>query len=165
MWFGRVATHECQEGSVLAHSTHVAGARIPKGTALTAAHLRQLREAGVQELNVAVLGPSDVNEDTAADQLARGLAGRGVALSRALTGRCNLHATQRGLVVLDEARLRHLNQTDWRLTVATVDQHRLVEAGEPVATVKVIPSRSTRRRFGMPRPSHRSPALCCGSHP
>ncbi len=139
MWFGEVAVVECLEGSVLGHSRMVNGARIPKGTALTATHLKQLTEAGVERIYVAVLDTDDVDEDHAADRLARAAAGGGVSISRALTGRCNLHADVRGLVVIDTDRLRAVNRSSWRLTLATVSQHTLVEPGEQIATVKVIP--------------------------
>jgi len=139
MWFREVAVNECVEGYVLAHSRRVRGARLAKGTALTAAHLQQLTDAGVERIHVAVLTSDDVDEDQAADRLARAAAGVGVSLSRALTGRCNLHADVRGLLIVDEARLRAVNHTSWRLTLATVPQHTLVEPGDQVATIKVIP--------------------------
>ena len=139
MKFGEVDVNDCPIGSVLGHSQRIGSRRLPKGTPLTSRHLQQLRDAGVERVTVAVLGPDDIDEDTTADRLARALAGSGVSLSRALTGRCNLHAALRGLVEIDVDGLVSLNRTDWRLTVATVPQHTLVEPGDLLATVKVIP--------------------------
>jgi len=139
MWFGEIAVTECGEGCVLAHSHRVNEGRIAKGTRLTQAHLDQLTHAGVHRIWVARLDGQDVDEDEAADRLARAAAGPGLSLSRALTGRCNLHADVRGLVEVDPVRLQALNRSDWRLTLATVARHALVEPGDPVATVKVIP--------------------------
>jgi molybdenum cofactor cytidylyltransferase len=56
-----------------------------------------------------------------------------------VTGRCNLYAAARGVLVLDHARLDALNLIDEAITVATLSPYAVVELRQMVATVKIIP--------------------------
>ena len=159
MWFGLVHLDESAVGAVLAHTHRLPGRVLRKGVSLQAEHIRALREAGHGQVVVARLEAGDVDEDTAADRLARALAGPGLRLSKALTGRCNLHATLRGVFRVDAGRVDALNGLGWALTLGTVAADRVVEPGELVATVKVIP-------FAVPEPElRRAEALAAEPSP
>ena len=56
-----------------------------------------------------------------------------------MNGRCNLYAETRGLAVVDRERLDRCNLVDESVTIATVTPYALVEPGDVVATVKIIP--------------------------
>ncbi len=139
MKFGSVPVDRAA-GSVLAHTLRVPGGRVlKKGRVLSGADAAALAAAGLREVTVATLEPDDVAEDAAAAAVAAVAAGAGVRADAASTGRCNLRATQRGLLRIDRARIDRLNLVDESMTLACLEPHALVEAGTMVATVKVIP--------------------------
>ena len=138
MKFGPVAVAEA-EGAILAHSVRHAGGVLRKGTVLAPADVAALGEAGVAEVVAARLGPSDVHEDEAAVRLAEALAGNSVHVERPFTGRSNLYAEQAGLLVLERQRIDKLNRIDPAITIATLPEFAVVEAGRMIATVKIIP--------------------------
>lgn len=139
MWFGEVVLDDSAVGGILAHTHRLPGKVLRKGVPLTNAAIDALRTAGFERVTVARLEPDDIDEDTTADRVARALAGPGVRLSRALTGRCNLHAAARGVLTLDRIRVDTLNALDWRITLGSAVADKVVEPGELIATVKVMP--------------------------
>jgi molybdenum cofactor cytidylyltransferase len=137
--FGPTALAEA-EGAILAHTLRLREGRVlRKGRRLTAADVAALAAAGHAEVVAARLEPGDVAEDEAAAALARAACGPGVRAASPFTGRCNLHATARGVLVVDRARVDRANAVDEGLTLATLAPWSLVAEGELVATVKVIP--------------------------
>lgn len=138
MIFGEVPT-DGAEGAILAHSLRAGGRVLKKGRVLGAEDVAALRAAGIARVVCARLEPGDVGEDEAADRIARACLGPGLSRSRAATGRVNLHAAVRGLFQVDRARVDALNAIDEAVTLATLPQDTAVEAGEMVATVKIIP--------------------------
>ncbi|MGH6947042.1 MAG: molybdopterin-binding protein, partial [Kiloniellales bacterium] len=138
MHFGPVKIDEA-EGAILAHSLKAGKATFRKGRRLSPADLAALAEAGVTEVIAAVLEAGDVHEDEAAAKLAQAICGSGLLTTPAFTGRSNLKASAPGLLVPDGARLDALNEIDESITVATVPALAPLEAGQMVATVKIIP--------------------------
>lgn len=138
MRFGPVKIGEA-EGAILAHSLKAGKATFRKGRRLSPADLAALAEAGVTEVIAAVLEADDVHEDEAAAKLAQAICGSGLETTPAFTGRSNLKASAPGLLVLDGARLDALNEIDEAITIATVPAFAPLEAGQMVATVKIIP--------------------------
>lgn len=138
MWFGPIPVREA-EGAILAHSLKLADGTFRKGRQLTAADIAALEQAGLETVVAARLEPDDLHEDEAAARVAAALAGPGLFSSAAYTGRVNLFASVTGLAILDVRRLEALNLLDESVTVATLPAFAPVEAGQMVATVKVIP--------------------------
>lgn len=117
----------------------------PQGhKAFTKGHIVQLddvprlRALGLHELRVAVLDPEDVHENAAAERLAAAVIGAGIEATRPYGGRVNLLATYAGPLLLNESALLAINDLDG-LTLATRRAYTLVQPGQPVATIKVIP--------------------------
>ncbi len=138
MIFGEFPLAQC-EGLLLAHSLRVAGGAMKKGRRLTSADLQVLAAAGHASVYGARLAAADLAEDAAATAVAALLQGEGIVARRAYTGRCNLHATQRGLVTIDAGIIGRINRIDEAVTVATLPPLAAVRAGAVVATVKIIP--------------------------
>ncbi|THH38363.1 molybdopterin biosynthesis protein [Aliishimia ponticola] len=139
MKFGPVPLAQA-EGAILAHSEHAGGRKIAKGTRLEQAHLDQLAAAGFAQVVVARLDPGDVHENTAALQLAQALvAGQGLRLSDAATGRVNLRAELPGVLEIDAAAIGALNHVHPGITVATVPQWGKLGPRGLAATIKIIP--------------------------
>jgi len=138
MKFGPAIPADC-EGAILAHAVYLPDGRLRKGTHLSAADIARLETAGVQSITVAFLESGDIDEDNAADRLAAALAPAGLRLSSASTGRVNIYAVGRGLVRFDRDRLKRLNRIDEGITLACVQHNQLVEDGDMIATLKIIP--------------------------
>jgi molybdenum cofactor cytidylyltransferase len=138
MRFGRVPVAEA-EGAVLAHAVTGAGLSFKKGRVLSAADIEVLRAQDVRQVLAAVFEDGDVPEDEAAAELAGVVAGRGVRVAPAFTGRSNLFARERGVLVVDGRRIDRLNQAHEAITLATLPAYAVVEPEQMVATVKIIP--------------------------
>ena len=137
MKFGRVPVAEAV-GAVLAHSLGAGAERLKKGRVLSEVDCRTLAAAGHREITVAQLEAGELGEDAAALRLARALLGPNLAVGPAATGRCNLYAEMRGLLVVDRARIDRLDSVDETVTLATLPPFDLVEKGQIPATVKII---------------------------
>lgn len=127
------------EGALLVHSVRLGKLVFKKGRKLSAADLSALTNGGITTVTVARLEPGDIGEDAAAARLAGALAGSGVTVATAFTGRCNLFAEAAGLVLVDRDRLDRLNLVDESITAATLPPYDVVQPREMVATVKIIP--------------------------
>ena len=138
MKFGPVPLHEA-EGGIAVHSIRKGGLVLKKGTLIGKSEIAALAGAGIGELTVARLEPGDVPEDVAAGEIAAAVAGEGVHVERAFTGRANLFAESAGVLVVDRAAVDALNRVDPAITFATLSAFAPVVAGKMIATVKIIP--------------------------
>lgn len=138
MKFGSVAA-QAALGAVLAHSVKLNGGSLRKGTVLGPAEIERLAAAGIERVVAARLEADDVAEDVAAARIAVVLAGSGVEVGGASTGRVNLYASRAGLLRLDAARIHAANRVHEGLTVATLLPDAPVEEGQMLATIKIIP--------------------------
>lgn len=141
MRFGAVPLTQAQ-GAILAHSVALPEGRLRKGCTLGEPEIARLRAAGLAEVTVARLDPSDLHEDAAAMAVARALVpdpqAAGFSLRAVGTGRVNIHAEVTGTVEVLANRISALNAVDPLVTVATLPCWQRVPAGEMVATVKII---------------------------
>ena len=145
MKFGSVAVADA-EGGIVAHAVRTGGQLFKKGRVLTPDDVAALKSAGIEHLVVARPETDDIPEDEAAARIARKLAGDGVRVGAAFTGRSNLYAIAEGLAVIDPARIDAVNAVDESITLATLPPFERVRARQMLATVKVIP-------FATPRPA------------
>ncbi|WP_219340704.1 hypothetical protein, partial [Escherichia fergusonii] len=72
-----------------------------KGTKIGPDEVEALTKAGVKDVVVVRLEHGDVSEDAAAASIAQAVAGEGVNVERAFTGRANLFAAEAGVLVVD----------------------------------------------------------------
>jgi molybdenum cofactor cytidylyltransferase len=138
MKFGTVAIDEALGGTAV-HSIRKGGLVLKKGTRIGPDEVEALRREGIEAIVVARLEAGDVSEDDAAAALADRLAGQGIRVEHAFTGRANLYAEVAGVLTLDKVRIDALNAVDESITFATLPAYAAVEPGEMVATVKIIP--------------------------
>ena len=138
MRFGRLTVAEC-EGAILAHGLRCGEIGFKKGRRLTADDIAALLAAGVTKVVVARPDDHEVHEDEAARQLAQRLSGPSIEHGSAFTGRVNLHAGTAGLFVVDGEAVQRLNGVSEGITLATLPGHTVVEPGQMIATVKIIP--------------------------
>jgi molybdenum cofactor cytidylyltransferase len=126
---GGVTVHTLRQGSLV----------LKKGTTIGTAEVEALNKAGVKEIVVVRLEDGDVSEDVAAAAIAQAVAGDGVNVERAFTGRSNLFAAKAGVLVVDRAAVDRINGVDEAITFATLSAYKPVVEGEMIATVKLIP--------------------------
>jgi molybdenum cofactor cytidylyltransferase len=138
MKFGAVPVAEA-EGGVAVHSIRQGGLVLKKGTLIGKDEIAALKAAGIEAIVVARSEPGDVPEDAAAAEIAAAVAGEGVHVERAFTGRANLFAETAGVLVVDKGAVDRLNKVDESITFATLAAYKPVVAGEMIATVKIIP--------------------------
>ena len=138
MKFGEVLVAEA-EGSILAHSLRLGTVALKKARILSQADLDLIAEAGLSRIVVARLEAGDVGEDEAARRIAAAATGDEVETAAPFTGRANLFAKTRGLLVFDRERLDRLNLVDEAITFGTLPPFAVVEPRMMVGTVKIIP--------------------------
>ena len=138
MKFGAVAPKEAI-GATAVHTIRKGALVLKKGTLIGPIEAAALQAAGITDIVVARLEPSDVSEDVAAAGIAEAIAGEGVHVDRAFTGRANLFARAAGVLVVDKNAVDGINRVDEAITVATLSAYKPVVAGEMIATVKIIP--------------------------
>ncbi len=138
MKFGPVSPRDA-EGATAVHTIRQGALVLKKGTLIGPAEVAALETAGIADVVVARLEPGDVSEDKAAAEIAKAVAGQGVHVERAFTGRANLFAQQPGVLVVDKEAIDRLNRIDEAITFATLPAFKPVVEGEMIATVKIIP--------------------------
>jgi molybdenum cofactor cytidylyltransferase len=126
---GGVTVHTLRQGSLV----------LKKGTTIGPAEVEALNKAGVKDVVVVRLEDGDVSEDVAAGSIAQAIAGEGVDVERAFTGRSNLFAARAGVLVVDRAAVDDINRVDEAITFATLPAFKAVVPGEMIATVKIVP--------------------------
>jgi molybdenum cofactor cytidylyltransferase len=126
---GGVTVHTLRQGSLV----------LKKGTMIGPVEVEALTRAGVKDIVVVRLEEGDISEDAAAASIAQAVAGEGINVERAFTGRANLFAKLAGILVVDRAKVDRINGVDEAITFATLAAYKPVVEGEMVATVKLIP--------------------------
>jgi molybdenum cofactor cytidylyltransferase len=138
MNFDEIAVAEAQ-GAILAHSIKLPGRALRKGRVLSEEDVAALRDGGVTKVVAARLAEDELGEDEAANRLAAIVSGRNISVAKAFTGRANLFAEMRGLLVVDRAQLDEFNLVDEAVTLGTLPPFALVEPKQMVATIKIVP--------------------------
>ena len=126
-------------GGVTVHTLRQGALVLKKGTTIGPSEVAALARAGVKEIVVVRLEDGDVSEDVAAASIAQAVAGDGVSVERAFTGRANLFAARGGVLVVDRETVDRINRVDEAMTFATLNAFKPVVEGEMIATVKLIP--------------------------
>jgi molybdenum cofactor cytidylyltransferase len=127
------------QGALLAHGITAGNRRFKKGHLLGPDDIKALTDAGVKTVAAVQLEDSDIDENSAADQLATLLLTPELSKSNAFTGRCNLIAQSDGLFCYEEDQVHALNLLDESITLAALPRFSRVSKGQMVATVKIIP--------------------------
>lgn len=144
MKFGEAPIDEAV-GAILAHKLYDEAGKLilNKGRRLVEADLAALRRLGLERVTVTQLSPADLHEDAAAERIGAAVAGAQVSLRAPGVGRANLTAAARGVLHVDVPWLELINTIYDGITIATLREYTLVDVGEMVALVKVVP-------FGVP---------------
>lgn len=147
MEFGAVPLTQAA-GKILAHKLIAPDGRrlFNKGHVLRDADLAVLHDAGLTQVIVAALADTDLSENEAAVRVGQAIVGAGVQAIAPGVGRANVTATASGVVRINVAALERINMIDEGITIATLREHTLVQPGQMVALVKIIPFGIARAR-------------------
>ena len=143
MIFGEFRCEEA-EGVTLAHTLNLGEKTLKKGRVLAAADIVLLKQAGIVAITGARMDEGDLDENAGAAAIAALLLGPDTETRRPYTGRCNVHASTRGVLRVDAARIDALNALDEAVAVGTLPDYALARPGQVLATVKIIPFAVTR---------------------
>jgi len=140
MKFGSVPIHD-SVGKVLAHKLIGQDGKklFNKGHWLTETDVDKLRLNNIEWVVVAALDATDLPENEAARRVGQALTGEHVRVTAPGVGRANLMATAAGPVRINVPALERLNNIDEGITIATLHEHTLVQPGQLLALVKIIP--------------------------
>lgn len=127
-------------GAILAHDVRDAEGRlaVAKGTVLDAAAIATLQALPWRELHLLRPGADDLHETRAGRRLAQAAAGDGVVVGDVAAGAWPLQARHRGILQVRGPALDAVNLVDG-LSVYTLFDGQVVEAGETVARAKIVP--------------------------
>ena len=92
---------------ILAHSIIADGKKIRKGTMLSKKDLTTLKKAGFKKIYVFKNSINDIEENDAANKIARYLSDNNVICKKALNGRADLYSKVNGMVCFDKKKLTH----------------------------------------------------------
>ncbi|MBK9596045.1 MAG: molybdopterin-binding/glycosyltransferase family 2 protein [Rhodocyclales bacterium] len=143
MIFGEFRCEEA-EGVTLAHTLNLGAKTLKKGRVLGADDIVLLKQAGIERITGARMGEGDLDENAGAAAIAALLVGPNAETRKPYTGRCNLHASARGVLRVDAARIDALNELDEAIAVGTLPDYALARLGQVLATIKIIPFAVTR---------------------
>ena len=144
MKFGEVELDEAV-GGILAHKLYDDSGKLifNKGHRLSESDIADLRRRGRSRITVTQLSAADLHENAAAERIGTVVAGANVRVRAPGVGRANLTAAARGVLHVNVPTLEIINHIYDGITIATRREYSLVDAGEMVALVKVVP-------FGVP---------------
>ncbi|MDQ7026227.1 MAG: molybdopterin-binding protein [Anaerolineae bacterium] len=140
MRFGAISIDEA-EGTILAHKIFNNNGRLlfNKGRILSRDDIETLRDHQHEMVIVAQIDTHDVHENEAARRVGEALAGHGINVKAPGVGRANLMASERGVLRVNVPVLERLNTIYDGITIATLHEHTLVDIGDLVTLVKIVP--------------------------
>ena len=126
-------------GCVLAHSVKLPGKVFRKGLVLSKEIVSELTECSLESITVLSPSTTDCHEDLAAERITERLRLLNVIPKKGIGGRINLVAESAGLFCFEADKVHGLNRVSESITIATLPDKTAVEAGQLVATLKIIP--------------------------
>jgi molybdenum cofactor synthesis domain-containing protein len=114
------------------------GRAFRKGHVIREEDIPELRRIGKEHIYVLELGDDDVHEDEAAIRMAKAVFGSNVATGEPSEGKVMLRAAIRGLAAIDKAFIDEVNAIE-QLAMATLPSYTVVEEGQSLAGMRVIP--------------------------
>jgi molybdenum cofactor cytidylyltransferase len=119
-------------------SNHSGQRIVAKGHRLTAYDVTRLIDEHIAFVDIVIADADEVDENHAAAHVARHTVGSGVQIAAAHHGRADIHASHAGVVRIDIDALIRANHNPTQ-TVATIRDGQVVQAGQRVASVKILP--------------------------
>ncbi len=138
MKFGQVRPKEAL-GAMIAHKTKVSNITFKKGHIVTDKDIENLEKSNINFITCAIIEKNDMPENKASSILADAVAGNNLSSEKPFTGRSNITALKKGMVIISRKRVNKFNSIDDSITLATTLPSTIVDVGEIVGTLKIIP--------------------------
>jgi molybdenum cofactor cytidylyltransferase len=142
-------SYDCDdaEGIILAHTIRIPDKTFKKGRVLSCSDLADLQENGIRQVSGVRLEAGDVDENQAALEMARALAGPLLDIGKPVAGRCYLYAQCDGLALPNRQVIDAINLSDSGIFIATLAEHAECLQQQAVASIKVIPFAVARQQL------------------
>lgn len=114
------------------------GVAFKKGHVIRAEDVPLMLSMGKDHVYVLELRPDEIHENDAAALVACAVAGEGVTRTTPSEAKVNIHAHHRGMLQIKTDALLQINELPG-VAIATLHNGTVVDAGELVASVKIIP--------------------------
>lgn len=143
---------EASVGMVLCHDiTRIVpgeskGPAFRKGHVIGAEDIPVLLDLGKRNLYVLDLAPNELHENDAARRIASAAAGTGLTMTEPVEGKVNLLADFYGLLKIDVAALRRINEIE-DVIFSTLHTGQTVRRNQPVAGTRIIPLVTGKERI------------------
>lgn len=138
MFFGKQPLGKTS-GAIIAHSIRLKHKTLKKGHVITDEDIEDLKSEGYKSIMVARLEQGDIDENKAAKSLAQALVVENLVLDKPFTGRCNIRSDVHGLIKINQEGIDRINNVHESITIATLQHFSIINPGEMIATVKIIP--------------------------
>ena len=138
MKFGEVPVAEA-EGAILAHSLKLGTTALKKAPGAVGSRSRADRRRGLVADHRRPARTRRCRRGRGGATGGAAAVGPRVSAAAPFTGRANLFAEARGLLVFDRERVDRLNLVDEAITLGTLPPFTVVEPRQMVATIKIIP--------------------------
>jgi molybdenum cofactor synthesis domain-containing protein len=122
------------------------GPAFRKGHVIGPEDIPVLLDLGKRNLYVLDLSPDEIHENDAARRIASAAAGTGLTLTEPVEGKVNLLADFYGLLKIDVAALRRINQVE-DVIFSTLHTGQTVRRNQPVAGTRIIPLVTGKERI------------------
>ena len=126
MKFGKVFVNKSLNG-ILAHSMVIDGKKLNKGKIINKTDISLFNRHDIKEITCAILNKKDIQEDKAANAIAKNFRNSSVAVENAITGRSNILAAKSGLLIINEAQINKFNNISEDITIASLNNYFKVE--------------------------------------
>lgn len=114
------------------------GPAFKKGHIIREEDIPHLLNIGKEHIYLLELGADQLHENEAAERLAAAVSGANTYFREPSEGKVNILAQQDGLLKINRDAVIKMNSIDY-IVVSTLHGNRLVEAGETLAGVKIVP--------------------------
>ena len=126
-------------GMILGHSIKTKTQKFKKGQKINKTDISVLKENKIYKFFAAEFEENDIHENDAAELIANSVKGKNTTTKKPFTGRCNIYSDYDGVVLINESSINSINYVDESITIATLLPYALVQKGQMIATIKIIP--------------------------
>lgn len=132
---------------ILAHSIIVNGKKIRKGTVLLKKDLAALEKEGLKKIYVFRKSLNDIEENEAANKVAKYLSGNNLICKKAVNGRADLYSKVNGMVCFDKKKLTSINFKNSDLAVSMLRVESIVKKNQLIGNIKIFPYAINKKKI------------------
>ena len=132
---------------ILAHSIIADGKKIRKGTMLSKKDLAVLKKAGFKKIYVFKKSLNDIEENDAANKIAKYLSDNNVICKKAVNGRADLYSKVNGMVYFDKKKLTSVNFKNSDIAISMLKVESIVKKNQLIGNIKILPYAINKKKL------------------